>query len=524
MPRALGIAAGIAALTVCACYQPHFDNLTLACSSDAECPPGMSCTSFGRCCAGCSTIQGEYRLRFAKDTAGCVPTTVEHDFGSGELHIDATLDDGKVVPVTYDPSGTFTFTVERTGQRYRLRFTTGLGVREVQLAGGSPNLTELRAGRVDATALPASPPNPLTVIDGQYSYIGAPASEPPVTVLASTGLWTMGLLKATTNPFDFAWNATTPIGSPTLGLLDGNQQDCLFALAGGQHQDAANGGTYSRFDAYGVAPSTFVLTGGGATSASFMMSQPPPDRCAYLADGIGTDFARVASATGATYASPAGDWQVYAAPAPDQILHVGALPVAAESIVPPADTASKAMFADPFPGTALLASAGFSAPHELALPSTSVPVADTYREYNALPADCSTPLALHGTVGIPGTPSVNGTPLDANGKTIVLPRNKPVQIAWSIAGGGPVDVHEIALYDLSGATQGLPPQILWDALSDAPQVWLDPQDFADGHTYAFDVGADLGYPGFAQGDYTNFQLPYEAVQVWSRPFLVSIAP
>jgi len=451
-------------------------------------------------------VSGLYHQMYATNDPTGSPIAIDRRYAASEISMNVTLDDGTTPIVTYNADGTFAFGLATQGQSYRLRVVDDLGAVEYQLALPEIELVTRAAGRPNRT--PVTNPTTLAI-----NYGAATGNF----VVDSTGLWThTGAGSTATVSFNYAAAVSE---SGALGLLDATAENdrVFFDDFVGYPTPAP---TYSAIGAYAVAKVTAV--NGGSVPVDGTLAPLPQNLCSHIVADDGADYTRLAVASLVQYTTAGADWYVFAVPSQTETGTAGALPIAVEGYVTPTDVNVQPTFGNPFPGTELLASEGAAGGRTVSpTGQTAFTVYDGTRTYAPIAAsgNCAANSAvLEATLGMPGGPAIDGTPLTADGQIVTIDPRTPLALTWSLRAGGPVDYYSVAVAEVTSPTTATQETIV----TLQPSAVLDPALFQDGHDYMLQLSTHVGVPNFASGDTKTLAYPAQVATVWSVPFRAMI--
>jgi hypothetical protein len=453
-------------------------------------------------------VVGRYHVQHTINQADFTPALVDDAFPSSQMTAICVLDDGSMPAVAYHDDGTFSFPLAAAGQSYRLTFDTPLGATEYQSASNHLELVNRFPGRLF--------PTPVTLPTSIHVNLG-PA--PGTIYMTSTGVWTDTYSGySDTATFDFDWQTANP--PSWRGLLRADLYDRLYVV------DHANYGTaamaYSAISGYGA----YSITQTDGTAAT--ISTPPVatlmhDRCTHLLALRGELFNRLQAAQPG-FGTPADVWAILAVPALELDNNGGlAVAVGGETTPTPTDLDVSVTYVDPFVGTRVVAAIDVNIRRNIQLPGTASPytVYGGGRTLQKIPTTtCTTRVIVQSTVGIAALPTLAGTQLDTDNKSITLAASDPV-VTWTLAVDGPVDYATVLVFEVvnnAGATDLLLQRRVVTAERSAV---FARSLFVSGHTYLIMIQDTLGAPNAAAGDFYTASYPHAGMQTVSYTFKVN---
>jgi len=141
-----------------------------------------------------------------------------------------------------------------------------------------------------------------------------------------------------------------------------------------------------------------------------------------------------------------------------------------------------------------------------------------------VPADCSVPADIAGSIAIAGVPSLAGTTLATDNQMLMIDRSHDLDLTWQVAAAGRTDYWVVTLFAVvaqGGATVPVPKRRWY--VTDT-HVALDPALLAPGTPYFVQVTAFEGFPDVGAGDLRTSGFPgapYATSQQPSAIFQVS---
>jgi hypothetical protein len=456
-------------------------------------------------------VTGRVHAPYVANDATFRPMTGDRIYAPGTVSFGATLDDASQPTVAYRTDGTFSFPLTRAGQRYRLV------VNGNEYQAGTPQLALSlpSAGHPDR----AEPLMTFIKFDFPLAIAGQGAAW-----ISSTGIYTFSYTGMFGPTVTFDWRLASPAANSVSGLLDASKHDRVYAIDMTGDATTVPGMTYTTIKSVSSASVT--------QSYNSTAALPPPqpaarNQCVRFAAANRQQYDRLVAAAARSYTRSLATWLVDAAPAPDTVALAGLHWVAVNNYTPITDIDIAPTFHNPYPGTTLLAESSVVGYFNLQLPgSIALEYGDVITRYARVepgnPTACMSPkVAVGGEVGIPGHFQLGGTPLDADGTIIVLDLGRPVELTWDLAGPGRADNFSVGVYELQivgGATVAMP--VKGVAVHGSNTAVFDASLFVPGKKYVIVIGATVGRPNIATGDWSMTQLPFEYATVWSHYFEV----
>jgi hypothetical protein len=464
-------------------------------------------------------VTGRVVERYASNNASFQPIVMDRVFAPGTIALSATLDDGTLAAVDYQPDGTFQFPLNTRGQRYRFVATADGNTAELQLTSPQLNLAFLVAGRPNAR--PIGPTNLVFSFPGPVaSYTGA--------FITTTGQWSQSYTGQFGPTVTYPWMEAQESGGVPLGLLDASAFDRAYVIQ--LYVDFATPGGGPNYEAINAASATSISQEIGVNSVLNPPAATTFDTCVHMQTKNATEYARLTAALLPRTYLAYSDWLVFWVPDADQLGTTGGQLLAASTLTgAPPDLDIAPSMAVPYPGGNLIAFDGAFAIFNVVAPgaTNALQLYNGGRRYQkATPGaggTCagSTVSDLTGTVGIADTPLLNGTRLDALNQLIPIDHAHPATVTWSIAGQGPVDMTSVVLFELV-AINGDSVMVNLQSVQVVDQVaQLDSSLLVPGHMYVVSVTTSLGRPDAASGDFTHIAYPLANLAVWSQPFVVA---
>jgi hypothetical protein len=483
-----------------------FDDLD--CPSQHRYDPSASTALAGKCVD--DLVTGRLGQRYATNDAAFMPTVMDYVYPPASVVMAVRLDDGTTSAVSYSDDGTFSFPLATPGQTYALAITAGGDVlAELQHTAAHLELVELAVGRPDRRPVTL----PTTI---QFQYTNNPGMQAVVT---STGIWSRTPTGQNGAFFDYRWDMSTSLSNlGTIGLLDASQHDVVYLTK----ELPQNGvGTIAAW-----ASTSFTQTDGVSHVIAGTLTPTVVDQCKHVvAPGADTE-ARLVGAVPDNYATTLWGWQILAVPSIDRLGPVGGLALATSGGTTTNNIDVMPMFANPYPGTQLIASMTVLRGRAVTAPGATsgmyvANAASVVTGFSGGGTCANDTATLAFTIGVPAIPSIGGTLLDSDDQSLALDLTRPVPMTWSLAGSGPVDYYHVELDEVvvtgTSGTSRFPVRAI-DTI--ATSATIDPSLFEHGHTYIVWVESVRAAPDAAAGILTGTVFPIELAQVWSHSFVV----
>ncbi|MGE5183896.1 MAG: hypothetical protein ACM31C_17620 [Acidobacteriota bacterium] len=431
----------------------------------------------------------------------------------------ATLDDGTTPIVDYQTDGTFSFPLAHAGQRYRLSLAAADGGFDVESDAPQLALASTVAARPVADRTLVTRPTPISLI---LSAAGGLYGE---IYVASTGQWsladtgTTGAGSTQSTQLGFDWRLAGAL-APPIGLLDASDDnDLLYVLE--YSPKSLPSGPYLSVTHYRTVAVDQV--DGVALQLTLTLDAPTTASCLSISASVAEEDQRwVAAIPGAT--SSGADWLISAIPS-YQLGTTGALVVTYTPRSPPypSTSAIDQTFYNPYLGSVLVANLAVGLQRALQLPGTQpflAPFGTQLWVQAPTSAACAGLALPAGMVGIAGDPMVNGVAIAADATAVALPAAPRLDVAWDLASSGPVDVTNVAVYELRAVAGYTVPHLIDQTSTTTRSAWLSTSKLVAGRTYVLRFDAMTGYPGAATGDYATAAFPHAVATSWSHYFTV----
>jgi hypothetical protein len=383
------------------------------------------------------------------------------------------------VAAGYTPDGFFTF--ETYDEGYRLLVSVDGRSFEVQHHVGHLELVNREVGRrhpapvtLPATAIELAPSGP------------APALPAGSTVyVATTGIWTLTDTGQTAVTYTLPWQMVRAPDAE-LGLLVPDDRVVLYTF------EPCAGCGYRALTQ--IVDASFAQVDGQPQVVSDPLRTPAERQDVTLAIGRADELARVAPAFG--FAAGTASWGLDSIPS-IELGPLGRLPLVASTDAAAGNVAATVPVSNVFAGTHVV---GW-------LETRFVRVVDgvplVHGTLQLVPVDDTGHLAIAGSVGVPGEPTIDG-----------LDGTDDPTVSWALAVAGPVHDHVVTLFELGDAGISERRTIL----TDRQVVPLARELLVPGHRYVVRVDARLGFPGAPDGNYVTTEFPFETASTWSAPF------
>ena len=459
-------------------------------------------------------VSGRFHQMYLMNNSSFTPRVVERIYPVGTVAFDAILDDGTRAPVEYRADGSFSFPLAYEGQSYRLVYSVEGTRSEIQHSSLTLRIANLSAGRPDRL--------PVTSGTIGFTYPLSNGTNHPAHI-ATTGVYTYSNTGQYGPNVLFNWRLATIAPSGGTGMLDASKYDRAYAVHLVNDTTTIAGVTWTTVSAVSSAAIT--------QSTGLSSTLPAPvavgrNTCARFQALNVAEHARITAAVPRAYSASYANWLLWMTPAPDITGLAGAHYVGVSSSPTVRDYDIAPRFHDTYAGTTLIVQAFASANFSIALPGAApVALSNGTARYHKVapgnPASCTSERAImDARVGVVGAMTLGGTPLDTDGKQVVLDLTRDVPLTWSLGADGPVDISSVGVYELV-VVNGTTTYVVRLALSVVgTSARIDPSYLVSGSKYIIVITSSLGRPYAAQGDVETLSLPWENSVTWSHYFEV----
>ncbi|MBA3538247.1 MAG: hypothetical protein H0T79_01340 [Deltaproteobacteria bacterium] len=482
-------------VVVAGCFDPV--GLTdVPCSAQGRCPGGLACVE--GVCGGDPTppptpvtARFGYRVIDVVDNDNGYAMTEQLD-DPEVLRPEVTLDDQRVLDITFAPDRSFTFDAP-TGDAYHVR-TTAVDVR----SSAAPALSMLSPfyGRTDR--MPVTQRTPLefnlsadTPSSGGFLYSTGSRAAIGVTIAPLVTVDRRAMMS---------------IGP--LGLLDAERGDRLYLV----RTAVDNQNKYSY--AASVLRAAVTQRDGVTSIVQGGLTPLPRDRCARVRTNRADELARLS----AQYQGVASSvWTILSTPlAAHGPFGSMAIVVGAQE---PANDSLDVRYSAPLPAEDHLIGFLVTIPQKIATKDGELDVANGVVHLAPLASGGNCPNAtITADIPLPHSPVLGGTALTPR-TVIELDRSAPVTLTLSQTDGA-VELYVATLYEVEKAqVTGMTARHVYVATT--PELAIDPDDLVAGREYLFAIETRRGHPGVASGDFSTMTYPYSRAFVYSSAFFIA---